>query len=138
MVCFSVVSPSSFASIRQKWLPEIRRSLSKSVASGAGGSGPESIPPFILVGTQCDLRHDVKVLIELDAAGQQPISSDYARAMASKFGAMCYIEWSALTQKNLKVCVCVCTVVVSGNRFVMTHCLFTSIISPRCPLVGSL
>lgn len=63
-----------------------------------------SMPPFILIGTQCDLRHDVKVLIELDANGEEPISSDYARSMAKKLGAICYIECSALTQKNLKVC----------------------------------
>lgn len=99
IVCFSVVCPSSFASIRQKWLPEIRKSLQKQKVDPGG-----SIPPFILVGTQCDLRHDVKVLIELDAAGHKPISSDYARAMAAKFGAVSYIECSALTQKNLKVC----------------------------------
>lgn len=98
IVCFSVVCPSSFASIRQKWLPEIRKSLQKQKVDPSS-----SIPPIILVGTQCDLRHDVKVLIELDAAGQKPISSDYARAMAAKF-AVCYIECSALTQKNLKVC----------------------------------
>lgn len=104
-----MVSPSSFASIRAKWLPEIRRSLAaQAKQSGAAGSkgGGGAIPPFILVGTQCDLRHDVKVLIELDAAGEEPISSDYARAMAGKLGAMCYIECSALTQKNLKVGVC--------------------------------
>ena len=105
MVCFSVVSPSSFAAIQQKWLPEIRRSLRELAKQNGASSSSNTdfIPPFILVGTQCDLRHDVKVLIELDAAGQQPISSDYARIMAAKFGAMCYIECSALTQKNLKV-----------------------------------
>ena len=140
LVCFSVVSPHSFASIRKKWLPEIRRSLQQqqqphqhqqsskcppSISQPSSSSSPahsnqhhqtiksdhhynhlqyHQIPPFILVGTQCDLRHDVKVLIELNATGQQPISSDYARSMATKMGAVTYIECSALTQKNLKVC----------------------------------
>ena len=104
LVCFSVVSPTSFGNIAQKWLPEIRRSLQEMNKINGGSTKNCAIPPFVLVGTQCDLRHDVKVLIELDSTGQQPISSDYARSMATKLGAMCYIECSALTQKNLKVC----------------------------------
>ena len=108
IVCFSVVSPASFASIRGKWLPEIRRSLREKLQQQQqndhnSASGSAAIPPFILVGTQCDLRHDVKVLIELDAAGQKPIATDHARAVAARLGAMSYIECSALTQKNLKV-----------------------------------
>ena len=51
LLCFSVVSPTSFNNIVEKWVPEIRRH--------APGS------PLMLVGTQCDLRNDVKVLIEL-------------------------------------------------------------------------
>ena len=110
IVCFSVVSPASFASIRGKWLPEIRRSLREKLQQQQQQNGDHhhsgssaAIPPFILVGTQCDLRHDVKVLIELDAAGQKPIATDHARAVAARLGAMSYIECSALTQKNLKV-----------------------------------
>ncbi len=105
-----MVSPASFASIRGKWLPEIRRSLREKLQQQQQQNGDHhhsgssaSIPPFILVGTQCDLRHDVKVLIELDAAGQKPIATDHARAVAARLGAMSYIECSALTQKNLKV-----------------------------------
>ena len=104
MVSFSVVSPRSFRNIRQKWLPEIRRTFMGNHSKSNNQQQQRSMPPFILIGTQCDLRHDVKVLIELDANGEEPISSDYARSMAKKLGAICYIECSALTQKNLKVC----------------------------------
>lgn len=94
LVCFNVVSPRSLQNVRKKWLPEIRRTF-----QGSDGS----MPPFILVGTQSDLRHDVKVLIELNAIGLEPIPASYARALAHKLGAISYIECSALTQKNLKV-----------------------------------
>ncbi|XP_071515445.1 rho-related GTP-binding protein RhoU-like isoform X2 [Panulirus ornatus] len=47
LVCFSVVSPTSFHNVREKWLPELRQ------------HNPGA--PIVLVGTQSDLRTDVKV-----------------------------------------------------------------------------
>lgn len=47
LLCFSVVSPASFQNVPEKWVPEIRR------------HAPTA--PLVLVGTQCDLREDVKV-----------------------------------------------------------------------------
>lgn len=84
--------PTSFHNISEKWLPEIKRHGNKA--------------PIILVGTQCDLRHDVKVLIELAQYHEQPVSGEVAERLANKIGAIKYIECSALTQKNLKVFVC--------------------------------
>ncbi|KAI4831126.1 hypothetical protein KUCAC02_002722 [Chaenocephalus aceratus] len=51
LLCFSVVSPASFQNIPEKWISEIRRHA--------------PFVPIVLVGTQCDLREDVKVLIDL-------------------------------------------------------------------------
>lgn len=47
LLCFSVVSPTSFQNVPEKWVPEIRKHV--------------PFAPLILVGTQCDLREDVKV-----------------------------------------------------------------------------
>lgn len=47
LLCFSVVSPASFQNVPEKWVPEIRRHA--------------PFAPLVLVGTQCDLREDVKV-----------------------------------------------------------------------------
>jgi len=47
ILCFSIVSPASFYNVSEKWMPEIR------------SAGLEM--PVILVGTQSDLRTDVKV-----------------------------------------------------------------------------
>uniref|UniRef100_A0A131Y0B7 Putative ras-related small gtpase rho type n=1 Tax=Ixodes ricinus TaxID=34613 RepID=A0A131Y0B7_IXORI len=88
LLCFSVVCPTSFYNASQKWLPELRRHC------------PEA--PFVLVGTQCDLRSDVKVLIELARYGEQPVPEQSAKQAAHRHGALAYVECSALTQKNLK------------------------------------
>lgn len=47
LLCFSVVNPASFQNVPEKWVPEIRKHA--------------PLTPLILVGTQCDLREDVKV-----------------------------------------------------------------------------
>ncbi|XP_025909166.1 rho-related GTP-binding protein RhoU [Nothoprocta perdicaria] len=88
LLCFSVVSPSSFQNVSEKWVPEIRCHCPKA--------------PIILVGTQSDLREDVKVLIELDKCKEKPVSEEAAKLCAEEIKAASYIECSALTQKNLK------------------------------------
>ncbi|XP_014680942.1 PREDICTED: rho-related GTP-binding protein RhoU-like [Priapulus caudatus] len=88
LLCFSVVSPTSFNNIVDKWLPEIR--------------GHSQHAPVMLVGTQCDLRNDVKELIELARYDERPVSEASGRHLAEQIGALRYIECSALTQRNLK------------------------------------
>ncbi|XP_046341830.1 cell division control protein 42 homolog isoform X1 [Haliotis rufescens] len=88
LLCFSVVSPTSFHNIMEKWVPEVRKHCPKA--------------PVILVGTQCDLRNDVKVLIELARYKEQPVPESDAIRLAEEIGALQYMECSALTQKNLK------------------------------------
>lgn len=88
LLCFSVVCPTSFQNASQKWLPELRRHC------------PDA--PIVLVGTQCDLRTDVKVLIELARYGEEPVPESAARHASHRMGAVSYVECSALTQKNLK------------------------------------
>ncbi|NP_001387924.1 rho-related GTP-binding protein RhoU [Rattus norvegicus] len=88
LLCFSVVSPTSFQNVGEKWVPEIRRHCPKA--------------PIILVGTQSDLREDVKVLIELDKCKEKPVPEEAAKLCAEEVKAVSYIECSALTQKNLK------------------------------------
>ncbi|XP_017741061.1 PREDICTED: rho-related GTP-binding protein RhoU [Rhinopithecus bieti] len=88
LLCFSVVSPSSFQNVSEKWVPEIRCHCPKA--------------PIILVGTQSDLREDVKILIELDKCKEKPVPEEAAKLCAEEIKAASYIECSALTQKNLK------------------------------------
>ncbi|XP_013778734.1 cell division control protein 42 homolog [Limulus polyphemus] len=88
LLCFSVVCPTSFYNIKEKWLPEIRRHCPTA--------------PVLLVGTQCDLRTDVKVLIELAHYQEQPVTEQEARKLSQWMRSVGYIECSSLTQKNLK------------------------------------
>ena len=88
MLCFSVVNPTSFHNIREKWVPELRKKFPK--------------VPMILVGTLCDLRSDVRELIQLDKYNEKPVGEAEAEQTAKDIGAVCYVECSALTQKNMK------------------------------------
>lgn len=101
ILCFSVVSPSSFQNISEKWISEIQTHCPN--------------VPLILVGTQCDLREDVKVLIQLSRYREKPVPNSSARALAEKIGAIAYVECSALTQKNLKDVFD--TAILSGLRY---------------------
>ncbi|KAA0721876.1 Rho-related GTP-binding protein [Triplophysa tibetana] len=88
LLCYSVVLPVSFKNITDCWAPEVRR-----LCPGV---------PMILVGTQCDLREDVQVLITLADEQEKPISTDEGLLCARSIGAVAFAECSALTQKNLK------------------------------------
>ncbi|KAK8761169.1 hypothetical protein V5799_027559 [Amblyomma americanum] len=88
LVCFSVVSPSSFENVREKWVPEITHHCQKT--------------PFLLVGTQIDLRDDAATLEKLAKNKQKPISNEQGEKLAKELKAVKYVECSALTQKGLK------------------------------------
>lgn len=88
LLCFSVVMPSTFQNVKEKWIPEIR--------------GQSKKTPIVLIGTQADLREDAKTLVGLRNSKEQPISEAEARKVAGNLGCETYIESSSLTQKNLK------------------------------------
>lgn len=88
IVCFSVVSPTSFTNVELKWLPEIRR------------LPPEA--PIILVGTHIDLETNLAVILQLSNTNQEMVTMERALGLVKKAGIVCYIETSAVTQKNMK------------------------------------
>lgn len=88
LVCFSVVSLSSFENVKEKWVPEITYHAPKT--------------PFLLVGTQIDLRDDPVTIARLAKIKQKPIKQDTAEQLARDLKAVKYVECSALTQKGLK------------------------------------
>jgi len=88
LLCFSVVMPSTFQNVKEKWIPEIRAQSRKT--------------PIVLIGTQSDLRHDAKTLVSLRNSKEVPVSEAEARKAAASLGCETYIESSSLTQKNLK------------------------------------
>jgi len=60
LVCYSVVSPSSYENVKEKWVPEISHHCQRT--------------PFLLVGTQIDLRDDAATIEKL--AKKQTKTSD--------------------------------------------------------------
>ena len=63
-----MVSPASFENIREKWVPEIAHHCPKT--------------PFLLVGTQADLRDDPIAIEKLQRNKQKPISTEQAERLA--------------------------------------------------------
>lgn len=88
LVCFSVTSPPSFENVRETWVPELSHYCPNT--------------PFILVGTKCDLRDDLRLLEALRKTKQKPVTTEEGRKLARKLGALGYVECSALTTEGVK------------------------------------
>lgn len=84
LVCFSVVNPSSYENVKEKWVPEILHHCQKT--------------PFLLVGTQIDLREETSTLDKLAKNKLKPISPEQGEKLAKELKAVKYVECSALTQ----------------------------------------
>ena len=88
LVCYSVANPTSFDNAKEKWIPEIRH------------YSPNT--PFILVGTQEDLRDDPSTIEELRRMRHMPVTHEQGQKLAKTVRAARFVECSALTQKGLK------------------------------------
>ncbi|XP_036625456.1 rho-related GTP-binding protein RhoJ [Trichosurus vulpecula] len=88
LICFSVVNPASYHNVQEEWVPELK------------GCMPHV--PFVLIGTQIDLRDDPKTLARLFYMKEKPLTYEHGVKLAKTIGAQCYLECSALTQKGLK------------------------------------
>ncbi|KAJ5074453.1 hypothetical protein M0811_01084 [Anaeramoeba ignava] len=88
LLCFSLISISSFENIKAKYLPEINHHTPN--------------VPFILVGTKLDLRDDQDTINNLEEKGLSPISYQEGFDLANEINANEYIECSAKTQQNVK------------------------------------
>lgn len=73
-----------------QWVPEITHHCQKT--------------PFLLVGTQIDLREDASTIEKLAKNKQKPISLEQGEKLAKELKAVKYVECSALTQVNYLVC----------------------------------
>lgn len=58
--------------------------------------------PFLLVGTQIDLRDDAATIEKLAKNKQRPLTQEVGEKLARELRAVRYVECSALTQKGLK------------------------------------
>jgi len=88
ILCFSVISPSSYENVKIKWYPELTHHC-----PGV---------PIVLVGTKTDLRTDAKTLGLLAQKDLYPISTTKGMQLASDIKARKYLECSSLTRQGLK------------------------------------
>jgi len=88
LVCFSVISNSSFENVKTKWVPEIQHHAPN--------------VPILLVGTKSDLRKDENTIKQLNSRGQSMVTVEAAQRMGKEIGAVNFLECSALTQEGLK------------------------------------
>jgi len=89
LMCYSVILPSSYDNVKDKWVLEVSH------------YAPDV--PIIVVGTQIDLRDDPKVLDNLRSQGGKTVKTkeDGTRLMLA-VKAKSYVECSALTQEGVK------------------------------------
>ena len=87
MVCFSVVNPSSYDNVINKWLPEVTH-----FCPGV---------PIVVVGTKSDLRGDESILETLKKRKQEPLSVADGEALAKEIKAAWYLETSAKTGEGV-------------------------------------
>ncbi len=88
LICFSIISPTSFDNVKNKWHQEIAHHCPN--------------VPFVLVGTKEDMRNDAHTLATLQNKGTRPITREQGQALAAELKAAAYMECSAKTQKGLK------------------------------------
>ena len=88
LVCFSTVVPESLENVSKKWVPEIQQHCPGT--------------PFLLVGTQIDLKEDRATIDKLADKNQKPISSEEGLDAAKQVGAEKYAECSSLTMEGVK------------------------------------
>ena len=88
LVCFSVVSRTSFENVKTNWFVELKKhSL--------------TVPTF-LIGTKIDLREDENTLKVLEEDNIKVITKEEGMELAKEMGALKYFECSALTLVGLK------------------------------------
>ena len=58
--------------------------------------------PFIVVGTQIDLREDENIKMKLAKRRQRPQTQEDGERFSKRIGAYAYVECSALTRQGLK------------------------------------
>ena len=58
--------------------------------------------PFILVGTQTDLREDDSIIRNLRQSGKRPVTAREASLLCRRLGGACYVESSPVMKKRMR------------------------------------
>jgi len=88
MLCFSVISETSYSNVKTKWYPEVMHHCPSA--------------QVLLIGTKIDLREDQEMIENLKDKGLSPIPASQGEELAAEIKAIKYMECSALTMDGLK------------------------------------
>jgi len=88
ILCFSVVSDTSYQNIKTKWYPEVTHHCVSA--------------DILLVGTKVDLRNDQDAIENLKEKNMAPMQPEDGEKLCSDIKAIKYMECSALTMEGLK------------------------------------
>ncbi|XP_078418368.1 uncharacterized protein LOC144693002 isoform X2 [Cetorhinus maximus] len=70
LICFSVVNPASYHNVKEEWVPELKACMPH--------------VPYVLIGTQIDLRDDPKTLARLIHMKEKPITYEQGVKLAKE------------------------------------------------------
>eukprot|EP00761_Pharyngomonas_kirbyi_P009278 gb/GECH01009294.1/.p1 GENE.gb/GECH01009294.1/~~gb/GECH01009294.1/.p1 ORF type:complete len:194 (+),score=39.02 gb/GECH01009294.1/:1-582(+) len=88
VICFSVVEPSSYHNVKNKWHPEVAHYAQNT--------------PILLVGTKQDLREDESIVQDLHSRDEKPITYIQGEKLRKDIEARRYMECSAKEGKGVK------------------------------------
>jgi len=88
MLCFSVISETSYSNVKTKWYPEVMHHCPSA--------------QVLLIGTKIDLRDDQEMIENLKDKGLSPITAPQGDELAEEIKALKYMECSALKMDGLK------------------------------------
>ncbi|MGH0177108.1 UNVERIFIED_CONTAM: hypothetical protein FKN15_007350, partial [Acipenser sinensis] len=72
LICFSVVNPASYHNVQEEWVTELKACMPR--------------VPYILIGTQIDLRDDPKTLARLLHMKEKPMTYEQGIKLAKEVG----------------------------------------------------
>ena len=89
LLCYSIISPSSYNNIKEKWIKEIRTHCPNA--------------KIILVGTKSDLRNNYEIISNLDKQNLKPITYSQGIELKEIINADNFVECSAFLNKNISL-----------------------------------
>ncbi|KAL0481184.1 Rho-related protein Rac [Acrasis kona] len=94
LMCFSVVSSTSYQNIKKKWHPEVTHHMSNT---------PIILGSNAIVGTKIDLRDDANYVASLKNTGETTVSHQQGEQLKQQIKAIKYIESSAKKKFQIKL-----------------------------------
>ncbi|MEE6518469.1 hypothetical protein FKM82_029472 [Ascaphus truei] len=86
LICFSVVNPASYHNVQEEWVSELKACMPR--------------VPYVLIGTQIDLRDDPKTLVRLLHMKEKPLTHEQGMKLAKtelwKAGSVSYKKPSSV------------------------------------------